>query len=208
MSIICQTVTALDEHTYRTQLERVTKFAERIHLDFGDQDFTSVDLLDINSAWRPEDKTIDLHLMFKDPGEVIDQAIRLEPSLIILQAEAEGNFRSLAERLRQADIKVGIALLPDTPVAVITPVLKIIDHVLIFSGNLGHFGGRANLSLLGKVSEIKEIRADIEIGWDGGINDQNARTLAVNGIDVLNVGGYIHHAPNPETAYTYLTHLT
>ncbi len=204
MSVICPTITATNSHTYRKQLERVSKFAKRIHLDFSDSEFTSVKLLDLSEAWRPDNVTIDLHLMFKNPASKLNEAISLSPDLIILQAESDGNFREIAKQLGETDIKVGIALLPDTPVAVITPVLAIIDHVLIFSGHLGHQGGRANLSLLGKISEIKDVKPNIEIGWDGGINDQNARTLSVNGVDVLNVGGFIQHAPNPQTAYATL----
>ena len=38
-----------------------------------------------------------------------------------------------------------MALLPTTPVSAITPALHMIDHVLIFSGDLGHYGGQADL---------------------------------------------------------------
>ena len=207
MSVICPTITAKNSHDYRKQLERVTKFANRIHLDFADEEFTSVKLLDLDQAWRPEGATVDIHLMFNNPAEKLTDAIKLHPNLVIMQAESDGNFRAVASRLKEAGIKVGIAILPQSSVAVITPALAVIDHVLIFSGHLGHYGGRANLSLLGKISEIKEIKPEIEIGWDGGINDQNVRTLAVNGVDVLNVGSFIQRATDPEAAYQQLTDI-
>ena len=207
MSVICPTITAKNSHDYRKQLERVTKFAKRIHLDFADEEFTSVKLLDLDQAWRPEGATVDIHLMFNNPAEKLTDAIKLHPNLVIMQAESDGNFRAVASRLKEAGIKVGIAILPQSSVAVITPALAVIDHVLIFSGHLGHYGGRANLSLLGKISEIKEIKPEIEIGWDGGINDQNVRTLAVNGVDVLNVGSFIQRATDPEAAYQQLTDI-
>ena len=207
MSVICPTITAKNSHDYRKQLERVTKFAKRIHLDFADEEFTSVKLLDLDQAWCPEDVVVDIHLMFKNPAEKLTDAIKLQPNLVIMQAESDCNFRAVASRLKEAGIKVGIAILPQSSVAVITPALAVIDHVLIFSGHLGHYGGRANLSLLGKISEIKEIKPEIEIGWDGGINDQNVRTLAVNGVDVLNVGSFIQRATDPEAAYQQLTDI-
>jgi hypothetical protein len=36
------------------------------------------------------------------------------------------------------------------------------------------------------------------------VNDQNARLLALGGIDVLNAGGYLHGAMAPNTAYATL----
>jgi pentose-5-phosphate-3-epimerase len=75
--------------------------------------------------------------------------------------------------------------------------------VLIFSGNLGHFGGHANLKLLDKVTKLKELKPTLEIGWDGGVSDHNAKQLADGGVDVLNAGGYLH-GHDPAKAYATL----
>ncbi|MGI0133798.1 MAG: hypothetical protein ACREBW_02415, partial [Candidatus Micrarchaeaceae archaeon] len=82
-----------------------------------------------------------------------------------------------------------------------------IDHVLIFSGHLGHFGGSADTRLLAKVRELRSLKPSVEIGWDGGVNATNAAELAAGGVDVLNVGGFIQHAVNPVQAYSYLEDL-
>ena len=82
--------------------------------------------------------------------------------------------------------------------------LEKIDHVLIFSGDLGHFGGKADLTLLNKVKYLKDKKPSLEIGWDGGINDQNAQNLLDGGVDVLNVGGYIQRSGDPAHAYAIL----
>jgi pentose-5-phosphate-3-epimerase len=80
-------------------------------------------------------------------------------------------------------------------------IMHSFDHVLVFSGNLGHHGGEADLGLLDKVRSIREHHPEVEIGWDGGINDQNAKQLIDAGVDVLNVGGFIQKADNPKAAY-------
>jgi hypothetical protein len=58
----------------------------------------------------------------------------------------------------------------------------------VFSGNLGYHGGQADLDLLDKVRKARELKPTIEIGWDGGINDQNAREIAIGDID-MDAGG-------------------
>lgn len=204
MAIICPTVLADNPHTFREQIERVQDFATRIHLDFTDGDFASNKTVELTQAWLPDNIQTDLHLMYKHPENDLQHIVKLKPSLVIVHAEAEGDFVHFAATLMQNDVKVGLALLADTPVSKIEPVLPHINHVLIFSGDLGHFGGTANLELLDKVEQIKAINSELEIGWDGGVNEENAKQLAENGIDVLNVGGFIQRAEDPKAAFESL----
>jgi len=97
-----------------------------------------------------------------------------------------------------------VALLPETSPELIRPALKWIDHVLVFSGSLGHFGGQADLRLLPKIKHLQKVKPQLEIGWDGGINAKNARALAMSGVDVLNTGGFIQNASDPFKAYQQL----
>jgi ribulose-phosphate 3-epimerase len=203
MSVICPTVTAADAHTYRAQIERIESFAQHVHIDMADGKFATKSL-DIGNIWLPENKVIDFHLMYQNPIEIIDQIIALKPRLVIVHAEADGDFNVIANKLRGSGIKVGVALLEPTPVEVIIPEINGIDHVLVFSGNLGHFGGKANLELLEKVKKIKDLDKAVEIGWDGGINNENVEKLAEGGVDVLNVGGFIQQSSNSVDAYVKL----
>lgn len=203
MSIVCPTVTATDPHVYRTQLERVSLFAKRIHIDLADGVFAPK-LLDVAKLWWPGNRTIDVHLMYQRPMFYIDALVALKPNLVIVHAEADGDFRQIAETLHKAGIKVGVALLASTPLDSIMSEIGNIDHILIFSGNLGHFGGNANLDLLNKAAKIKALDKNIEIGWDGGINLDNAKLLVKGGVDVLDVGGFIQRSDDPVDAYAKL----
>src|SRR5262249_23647894 len=109
-----------------------------------------------------------------------------------------------AAELHKHGIKTGLALLAETPEEWAEQIMHSFDHLLIFSGDLGRFGGQTDLSLLEKATKAKAHHPDIEIGWDGGVNDQNAKVLADGGVDVLNVGGFIQKAENPEHAYATL----
>ncbi|MDB5185883.1 MAG: rpe, Ribulose-phosphate 3-epimerase [Candidatus Saccharibacteria bacterium] len=204
MSIICPTVLAVEPHEFREQMERIQGFAERIQIDLMDGEFTTSKSVELSQIWWPKEIKVDLHLMYETPYEHIDLLKELNPNIVIVHAEADGNFVEFAHELHASGIKVGVALLQHTPVSVIAPAAKHIDHVLIFSGNLGHFGGEADLGLLRKVAEIRALKEDIEIGWDGGINDKNALALAHEGVDVLNIGGFIQKADEPKQAYATL----
>lgn len=207
MISICPTVTATNAHNYRTQIERIAQFASRIHIDVSDGILAPNKLLDLDQVWWPGGVRADLHVMLDNPFDHVEIYRSLGSQLVIVHAEAKGDFMAFAEFMHRHGIETGVALLQDTPVETIVPAIDMIDHVLIFSGKLGYFGGQADLSLLDKVKQLKQIKPALEIGWDGGINDSNAMLLADGGVEVLNVGGFIQRSPQPRAAYEKLEKL-
>lgn len=207
MAVICPTVLATEPHEYREQFERIQSFAPRIQIDVVDGDFAPVKTVGLERLWWNNGDKIDIHLMYRNPIGFLLELVRLSPHLVIVHAEANGSFYEIAQELHMHDIKTGVALLKETPAAVLEPALEVIDHVLIFSGELGHFGGSADLSLLDKVKALKAMKPELEIGWDGGINDTNIAQLAQGGVDVLNVGGFIQQAEVPKEAFDKLQEL-
>lgn len=203
-AVICPTVTASTTSQYSSQIKQIAGFAQRIHIDLADGVFTNNKLISLEKVWWPVGVKADIHLMYEAVVPFMEQLLKHRPNMVIVHAEAVGNFYTLSRRLKKFGIKTGVALLQDTSVKTIVPAIDDIDHVLVFSGDLGHFGGHANLNLLAKVQTIRGLRPDIEIGWDGGINLENAKQLVSSGVSVLNVGGYIQHAANAKNAYTKL----
>jgi ribulose-phosphate 3-epimerase len=203
MATICPTVTAFTTTEYRQQLERIQQFALRIHIDFMDGNLSPTVSPSPSEAWWQPGPKVDLHVMYQKPLEILEDLVALQPQLIIIHAEAEG-IRDFLIECQDLGIALGLALLQQTKPKDIIELLPLIDHVLIFSGNLGHFGGVVDLTLLDKVKELKKYKPNLEIGWDGGINSSNAATLVNGGVDVLNTGGYIQKATNPEEAYDTL----
>jgi ribulose-phosphate 3-epimerase len=201
---VCPTVTADSFKTYQQQMHCLAGFAVRIHIDLADGTMTPNSLIPIDQVWWPGGVWADLHIMDRRPLEHAEAIVALSPQLVILHAEAQGSFSEFAQRMHRHGIETGIALLQETPVEAIVPALPLIDHVLIFSGTLGKVGGTADLGLLDKVAALRQLKPQLEIGWDGGINDTNARQLVEGGVSILNVGGFIQKAADPEAAYATL----
>ena len=205
---ICPTITAETTDDYRRQMELVEPFATRIHVDITDGDFAPHKLVNFDQVWWRGNRTIDLHVMHRYPTDHSEIILAMSPRLVIVHAEAEGNLMNFINYLHHHGIEVGLALLQRTRIEDIAPALPAIDHLLVFSGNLGYQGGsEADLELLTKVRKARELKPTIEIGWDGGVNDQNVREIAEAGVDVINVGGYIHNSGNPAKAYATLKAL-
>ena len=204
MAVICPTVTAYDPHEYREQMERVELFAKRVHIDLMDGHFAPTKSPDLKHVWWPDAVVADIHLMFTRPLPHLPQLIKLRPHLVIIHAEADVDHAQFAKDLRRVGIRAGLALLHGTPPSRVKNIAKNFDHLLVFSGHLGYHGGQADLKLLDKVKELRGLNPQAEIGWDGGITDQNAEQLVAAGVDVLNVGGFVQAAREPETAYAKL----
>lgn len=208
MPVICPTVTAFDPHEYRAQMERLQPFARRIHIDLMDGEFAPTKSPDLEQIWWPDGITADIHLMYMRPQEQLAKLIELKPHLVVIHQEAQGDLLAFADELRESGIKAGLAVLQNTSIDTISTIIKNFDHVLVFSGDLGHHGGQADMSLLGKVRRLREDYPELEISWDGGINDQNAKQLVEAGVDVLNVGGFIQKSENPQNNYDLLVNLS
>lgn len=204
MPIISPTVTAYEPHEYREQIERIAPFTTRVHIDLMDGVFAPTKSVSLEQTWWPHHMQADIHLMYQKPSDYLGQLIKLNPRMVIVHVEAVMHHMHFAAELHKHDILVGLALLADTPDRQIDQIAHSFDHLLVFSGRLGYHGGKADLGLLEKVKRIKSHHPDIEISWDGGINDENARQLTDGGVDVLCVGGYIQKAPNPSLAYAKL----
>lgn len=204
MSVICPTVTAVDEAEFNRQLNKLKPFAKRIHFDLMDGDLAPSRSPDLSKIWWPKDIEADIHLMYRQPTVYLNQLVSLRPNMVIIHKEADVNHKYFATELRSSSIKAGLALLQETSVDSVSDLIENFDQILIFSGHLGYQGGEADLSLLSKVRQLRELNKNIEIAWDGGINDQNIRQLADSGINVLDVGGYIAQSPEPQVAYDKL----
>ena len=193
----------LDE--YRASVERLTPFAKRVHIDISDGEFAPNFLLGEAQLFWPAEWIVDIHAMVMRPSEHLAQLINLKPNLIVFHAEIQEDRAALINQIKAAGIKAGVALLKTTVPSTVADIIKLADHVMIFSGELGKNGGTASLMQLEKVRLIKAINPAAEIGWDGGVNIENAYTLAQGNVNVLNTGSAIAGTEDPAAAYAALT---
>ena len=199
MSVISPSITAYTLAEYEQQLAAVRSVVDRIHIDLADGELAKRTVAVDGIAW-PEGVLADIHLMYQEPLSVIDEIVALHPNLVIVHSEADGVLQAI-ETLQLRGIKAGIALIQSTSVESVASLVAKVDHVLIFSGTLGHFGGVADLGLLHKANEIRLLEPDVEIGWDGGANADNVARLSHGGVDVIVAGGAIQNAEDPARAY-------
>ncbi|MEI6228732.1 MAG: hypothetical protein WCP11_01770 [Candidatus Saccharibacteria bacterium] len=205
MSIIVPSIMATTPDQLKASVEKFQPLVTHIHLDVSDGQFASTTLLAPEQLWWPRGWMADIHAMVKNPIDYVDRLIALKPDLIIFHAETGVDLLPIFDRIKHAGIRAGIALLKPTVPSDVAGFINAADHVLVFSGDLGHYGGTASLMQLEKIRLIRAINPKVEIGWDGGVAIDNVFTLTQGGVNILNAGGVLDKAINVSGVYAELT---
>lgn len=205
MAIVVPTITTSNPAVFRDNLARFAQFTKRIQIDASDGSFAPTTLVPLSGMdFSGSSAKIDLHVMSARPSEHLSQILNLKPDLCIVHAEVDDNLEALFAELKNAGIRTGIALIKTTFPGRVQNLIQIVDHVMIFAGELGSQGGAIDMMQTEKIPLIRTIRPDVEIGWDGGINLSNIRAIAHAGVDVLNVGSAITNSDDAAAMYQSL----
>lgn len=182
--------------------EAVSAGVTRFHLDIMDGHFVP------NLSFGPElvkdfkehfpEIEAEIHLMSDRPDLFVSELIKNGADIILLHYEAmnEDELLKWIEYIKKKNVKIGIALNPDTPVATIDKFLKKIDQVLIMSVFPG-FGGQTFITeVLNKIKILKKSMydqgVDLPIEVDGGINEKTAKISLDAGAEILVAGSFVY----------------
>jgi ribulose-phosphate 3-epimerase len=210
--IIAPSVLSADFSDMRQVMDLLNRSkAEWVHWDVMDGHFVpnitfGPDFIKRNR--KRSDKFFDVHLMIENPGNYISDFAGAGADLITVHWEAERHLHRVADQIRKAGCRVGVALNPATPVACLEDIVKELDLVLIMSVNPG-FGGQKFIEhSYDKIRKAKELllskNSSALLEVDGGVNASNAAALFEAGADVLVAGSFVFGHNNPLEAIASL----
>lgn len=203
MAKIVPAVLAPTPAEYKQRLERVS-FAPRLHIDISDGQFAPGRTIGLAQLYLPESSRTDLHLMLQRPEQQLETLISLAPQLVIAHYECAADLPAFFAALHQMGIKTGLALLAATTVEQAKALLPLVDHLLIFTGELGSHGGQFQAGGLEKLRQARQYRPGLELSVDGGIDLESAQQAAAAGADIIISGGFIQNSARPQQAYQQL----
>jgi len=142
--------------------------------------------------------TLDAHLMIEQPERLIPAFARAGADLITVHVEAASDLRHTVRQIKELGCKAGVALNPQTPLAVLDDILPELDLVLVMSVDPG-FGAQQYIpSSTAKIAQLRRTLDErgltgIELQVDGGIKAHNVAEVAAAGATCLIVGSALYN---------------
>jgi ribulose-phosphate 3-epimerase len=177
--------------------------ADRIHVDVMDGHFVpnlSMGAPIVESLRRATRLPLEAHLMILNPDLFVDEFTQAGTDTFLVHWEGNNDLSRTVQRIKSLGKRVGVAINPATPAAVLEEIMQDLDQVLVMTVNPG-FGHQhflhGTLPKIGRAREmIEQIKPECSLEVDGGLD---ATTVAA-GADVLVAGSAIFNETESVTA--------
>ena len=172
--------------------------ADRIHVDVMDGHFVpnlSMGAPIVQALRRATRLPLETHMMISNPDFFVDEFCQAGTDSFLIHWEGNNDLSRTVRRIKALGKRVGAAINPATPAAVLEEILQDLDQVLVMTVNPG-FGHQHFLhSTLPKIRRVREmidrIKPGCELEVDGGIDAVTAPLVVAAGADVLVAGSAI-----------------
>ncbi|MCX6347817.1 MAG: ribulose-phosphate 3-epimerase [Actinobacteria bacterium] len=191
--------------------------ADFIHLDVMDGSFVpeiTFGQMMVKSIKKYSSVPVHTHLMISNTDDQLESFIETGSDAIMIHAESCRHIYHCLNKLKEANIKAGLALNPATPVSVIDDIIEMIDCLLIMTVEPGYGGQKfiENMNLkiqkadfaLRKYNENTSRKFFFEIGTDGGINEDTIKKAVRAGANYFTVGTAFYRSENPQKVLSAL----
>ena len=177
-----------------------------LHIDIMDGKFVPNihdNFVELEKSLKDNKKRVDVHLMVEDVERYVNIYKNIHPEYITFHYEISDSIHRIINIIKGNNIKVGLAIKPNTKVEEIYEFLSYIHTCLIMTVEPGKGGQKLIESTVEKVRELKkyitEKNIEIDIEVDGGINLRTAPEVKDAGANILVSGSAILMANNFKT---------
>jgi len=175
--------------------------ADRIHVDVMDGHFVpniSMGPLVVKALRPVTQLPLEVHLMIEHPDRFLDAFAEAGADSLLVHVEGAVHLHRTIQHIKHLGKKAGVVLNPATSPVTLAEVLPDVDLVLVMTVNPG-FGGQAFIpSTVSKIRRVRQmidqVKPEIELEVDGGIDAQTAPQAVEAGARVLVAGSAIYHA--------------
>ena len=140
-----------------------------------------------------------VHLMTESPSVWAADAIAAGADTVVVSTNTSG-LRVALREIKAAGRRAAVALNPDSSVAILKPILREIDEVMVMSVAPGAAGQHFDKEAIKKISVLNATRKKyglkFTISVDGGINADTAQACWLAGADMLVSGSYLARSPD------------
>ncbi|XP_041460421.1 ribulose-phosphate 3-epimerase-like [Lytechinus variegatus] len=140
----------------------------------------------------------DMHMMVLSPEKWIEPMKSAGADQYTFHVEATDDPKMVIHRIKEADMKVGIAVKPATPIDVVLPYVEDVNMVLVMTVEPGFGGQKFMGDMMPKVKKLREMYKTLDIEVDGGVGPSTIDTVAEAGANMIVSGSAIMKSDNPK----------
>ena len=177
--------------------EAVDAGADRIQVDVMDGHFVpnlTFGPAAVEAVRRITELPIEAHLMVEQPDLFIQSFARAGATVIQVQVEAATLLYRTVQRIKDLNVRAGVAINPATSVETLREIVPYVDMVNVMTVEPG-FGGQHFIPHSpDKIRRLRAIAPDVEIEVDGGIDPETAPLVVAAGATVLVAGSAVFNS--------------
>lgn len=141
---------------------------------------------------------IEIHLMVEQPEHYVGDWLKVADRVIV-HLEATDKLPFVLQQFENLPVKVGIALLLETPLEKLEEFRGKFDFVQLMSiKKIGKQGEEFDETAIARVKALRALFPDVTISVDGGINLTNGKRLVEAGANNLVIGSAIWNSKDVE----------
>ena len=171
-----------------------------LHIDIMDGKFVPNihdNFVELEKSLKDNKKRIDVHLMVEDVERYVNIYKNIHPEYITFHYEISDSIHRIINIIKGNNIKVGLAIKPNTDISALLSYMDKLDLILVMSVEPGKGGQKYLLKSTDKINELrKKYHYNFKIEVDGGINNETISN--VQKADMVVVGSYITNSSNYE----------
>ena len=197
-----------DSADLEKKIKQAELFTEWVQVDIMDGIFVPSRSIVASQLARIKTRIkMEIHLMVQEPGSQVESYARAGATRIVFHYESTSSPDSVIDKIRGLKLGVGLAINPETSVSSVVNLMDKIDFVLFLSVHPGFYGKEFLPEVLDKVKEFRAMGFKLEVGMDGGIKDNNIKSIKDAGVDYACVGSAVFNHVAPQEAYKSLLEL-
>ena len=197
----------------QTEIQRVTPFSERFHLDVADGHYSPTMLFfpDLVEAMRPHTELpFEVHLMCTDPLAWVEPFVKAGVDAFIFCYDSLSDIHRAIDTVKKQDKLVGVSLTLDEEITLLDDFWPALDLVTIIGTPVGTKGTSMDRSTPDKLrlarQHIERANAKTEVQSDGGIRRNTVPLIHEAGADWI-VPGSLMFKEDPQKMRTWLESL-
>jgi ribulose-phosphate 3-epimerase len=191
------------------KLDKLIGVCDSVQIDVVDTYFANNETISVGGIKKLRTQiSYVLHLMVNlADNNLLDKFLETQASGLTIYKRAVDNLSGAISKIKASGKKVGLALDIEDEVDEVEGILDRLDFVLVMGVPTGFAGQKFKEEVLPKISAIHSYLPDLEVGIDGGVDENIIKLARAEGADFVCTNTHFWTGDDPKDRFLKLSRL-